>query len=659
LDLGANFEIEGRHSAEEVGRALAVAVKRHDAFALRFGLSAAGPMCWTEDGPTVRYSVDDLTTDPDSLANGGPIAWATESVVKPIDIEKGPTVAAMLLRLSETKSILSISSHQLVADAWTIRILVEDLLDEWRRFRSEPVRMRRATRSFVDLLRSLGDESESRVGEGRRSYEPELLKGPNAGVEKELIVGGGSGGEFAFRLGEDCTRRFRRVCGQNAVTAFTGFLSAFVLLLSESGVDSGAPIGVVVSHRDPRHFGRTAGCFVEVVPFKSALAAGMSVSKVLHHIKQDLERARALPGVFCGAADSRIPRTMISMVRDAKAKLSPPNGILVRYQRQSRRHVECDLHLFIHDFGDDVEIVLNYDDSVLSENEVNDLAKRLENILEQLSEGRWAAQRGLCIRAPVQTRAGSFGFSLHHIGLSVWERDLALRRLASQGINLYGESVIDQEIGVELALGGPVGDVLLEVVAPLGPTAPCVGALVRDGEGAYHCCWSVTSVDEIHRHLMQWEVGFSVVSTERQTPLFSDGKVTFVVVDGFGLVEWLVTAGPAPEVEVQVQREDLEIVVESDNRANAIRFLRSLGYIRDEVRPEAIYEVLRTRGKSHHFTLVASQRGSSGVHRIANVSNKTSYMDLTGERQMNQFTNWWERVVIESKKSDGINEHSP
>jgi len=76
-----------------------------------------------------------------------------------------------------------------------------------------------------------------------------------------------------------------------------------------------------------------------------------------------------------------------------------------------------------------------------------------------------------------------------------------VRRLAARGIRPIGDVVPDPEIGVVFGLAGPVNGVLLELVAPLGPSAPCVGTLHRNGEGSYHGCWQVSSLEALRAHL--------------------------------------------------------------------------------------------------------------------------------------------------------------
>ena len=258
LHIGIELEICGRHDSDEVHAAVELAIRRHESFALRFTIGSMGTMCFLRDAPVAHWDVHDgygneNIFDADQLAR-----MAAKLHRGTIDIENGPSICATLSRLDMAISVLSITAHQLVADARTLRIVIEDILEEWRRIRGDAVRRRRSSPGFTQVLRSFGGAEAADTRMSRPRKEPVLARPDSMRVPPTNR--GGRGDEYAFRLDENRVRDLRQVCGQSGVTLFSGLLTGFGMMASEQGIADWSDIGIVVSHRDLRTYGRTAGC---------------------------------------------------------------------------------------------------------------------------------------------------------------------------------------------------------------------------------------------------------------------------------------------------------------------------------------------------------------------------------------------------------------
>lgn len=81
-------------------------------------------------------------------------------------------------------------------------------------------------------------------------------------------------------------------------------------------------------------------------------------------------------------------------------------------------------------------------------------------------------------------------FRLHHIAIAVTDIDAALPAY-TRGLGLTAVHIEDVPVqGARVALL-PLGEVSLELVAPLVPHGPLAQAIERRGEGVHHLCFEV------------------------------------------------------------------------------------------------------------------------------------------------------------------------
>jgi len=607
LNIGANVVIEGPCSSHNLEAAFRVAVTQHDAFRLRFRLGKAGPECQPLDTPIIQWRVLDLGYQQD-LAREGVHCQIAECERLPFSPADGHLVRATLYQMGGGLAVLAVTAHHLIADAWTIRTLVQDILYQWRRIQGEAVSSRPHPGSFLEFLRSCPCAASGvPMRSGRASFKLPL---DHIVVPEERS---GKGGEVAVRLDRTIYDRFRRRCAEVGQTPFAGLTGALFILLAQVCRTSNVEAGIVVTTRDLRRHRRTAGCFVHAALVASEIRQGGTPSQVIRDIGLGIQEVWAearwgqlLPG-------TRFP-VMISMVRDSSVCLHGPQGVSLRYERRRRTQAECDLHVFIYDHADGVEVVFNYDADVLTVGTAKSWTRDYLQLVELISE---SPQVPIEV-ARCEGEAGGFESSvptvacrLQHVGLAAWELDIGLRRLESVGVALRGQPWVDSEAGVAMALTGPAEGIQFEVVAPMRENAPCVGALMRDGEGPYHCCWRVSDADAMLGAMKRSRVEHTVIRRSGKSGLFPSETITFVVVQGFGLIELLHGVRADEDGGRRSQNGAvLWLGFESDDVANARRFLLLAGYNRRGAAGQDVEAEVWTKGFDRNY-LAKFVRGRS------------------------------------------------
>ena len=130
--VGAALLIEGALEVEALRKAFGALVERHEALrttlrsedgrAVQVIAPTAPAQCWP-------LPVTDVPISPDTIDDGLGHArdLARVELVRPFDLERGPLFRTMLLRLGAAQHILVIVMHHVVADGWSVGILVHEL----------------------------------------------------------------------------------------------------------------------------------------------------------------------------------------------------------------------------------------------------------------------------------------------------------------------------------------------------------------------------------------------------------------------------------------------------------------------------------------------------------------------------------------------------
>jgi methylmalonyl-CoA/ethylmalonyl-CoA epimerase len=95
-------------------------------------------------------------------------------------------------------------------------------------------------------------------------------------------------------------------------------------------------------------------------------------------------------------------------------------------------------------------------------------------------------------------------FSFHHIGIAVEDLSTAIpvcKALFRYELTAGPFDDLIQNVSV-CFLSRKEGDVLIELVAPLGPNSP-IDQTLKKGGGIYHVCYSVADIDEAIRDLIE------------------------------------------------------------------------------------------------------------------------------------------------------------
>src|SRR5262245_16773617 len=122
------LRLSGRLDTDALRMSLDRIVERHEALRTRLPLVDGEPAQVVAPGSALDLPVVDLSAEPEPLRGGSLDRVVAEHVARPFDLAQGPLLRAALIRLHERDHALLLLVHHAVADAWSLLVLIGELV---------------------------------------------------------------------------------------------------------------------------------------------------------------------------------------------------------------------------------------------------------------------------------------------------------------------------------------------------------------------------------------------------------------------------------------------------------------------------------------------------------------------------------------------------
>ncbi|MGH9363634.1 MAG: condensation domain-containing protein, partial [Thermoanaerobaculia bacterium] len=275
--LAGAGRIRGDLDASALARAFQALVERHPALHLVVGPGPEGPVHRAQEPAAIRLRQEDAT----GWSSSRLAAWLLEEAYRPFDLERGPLIRAVLLRRAGDEHILMLAAHHIVADLWSIDLLLREL---GALYAGEPLPALAV--SLADFVRWQRQLLASPRGESLWAYWRDQLAGsPRAlslATDRPRPRYQTFGGALRTRrLDPALSASVGALARTRGVTLHTTLLAAFAALLHRTTGEEDLLIGTPTAGRGPAALAGVVGYFVNPVVVRSTLNGDPSFAELL------------------------------------------------------------------------------------------------------------------------------------------------------------------------------------------------------------------------------------------------------------------------------------------------------------------------------------------------------------------------------------------
>ncbi|MCP3099463.1 amino acid adenylation domain-containing protein [Myxococcus sp. K15C18031901] len=286
--------LEGVLDVAALERAFAEVVRRHESLRTTFHARAGTPRQVIaspgELAPVLE--LEDLRSLPEFEREARALRIARESARVPFDLTRGPLLRTRLLRLGEREHLLVVVMHHIVSDAWSLGVLVREVVALYEAFSAErPPGLPELTYQYADHAewqrgRLRGEVLERELAWWRRCLDgmPPALELPTDGPR--LTDSSCPGAVLPVELPAPLVRALRTLCRAQGATLFMGLLAGFQALLSRYCGQDDVAVGVPVAGRQQVQTEELIGFFVNTLVLRTKLDGDPSFLDLLGRARE-------------------------------------------------------------------------------------------------------------------------------------------------------------------------------------------------------------------------------------------------------------------------------------------------------------------------------------------------------------------------------------
>ncbi|MEH1791682.1 amino acid adenylation domain-containing protein [Nostoc sp.] len=283
-------------------------IRRHEVLRTSFTVVDGQPAQVINQAPSLTLAVEDLRSLSERERPQEAQRLATEFAQQPFDLSAQSLLRATILQLSEKNYHLIVTLHHIIADGWSIGILIKELAALYEAFSTGKLsplpELPIQYRDFVNWQRQWLDcESATRTLRERiqflLTYWKQKLQGqlpilnlptdrPRrsfASYHQTSPVQKFKGAQGKLVLSQTLTKELKNLSRHSGVTLFMTLLTAFKTLLYRYTGQTDIVVGSPIANRNRAEVESLIGFFVNVLVLRTDLSGDLSFQEFLTRVK--------------------------------------------------------------------------------------------------------------------------------------------------------------------------------------------------------------------------------------------------------------------------------------------------------------------------------------------------------------------------------------
>jgi amino acid adenylation domain-containing protein len=333
------YRLSGELNVEGLEQALIGVVRRHEALRTVFGEVNGNPVQIIRNDNDIKLIRIDLR----ALPNGASKAAAAHLLAErssPFDLATGPLLRVKLLHLTETDSLLLVTTHHSISDHWSMQVFRGELVKLYEAFvEGRPTPLSKPTIQFGDYAcweRQLLDTGQL---DGHATYWKHQIN--KVRCQREIDTSTKSDSEFlseyirqAIDIDVNGLTQTQRLAKELNCTPFMVVMSAVFVMLYFMFQEPDIRIGTLVSNRRKHEVEGVIGHLLNTVIISARLSRADTFQQVV-----SLVRTASLAAY----ANQEYPFEQLARVLETKHKLEREClfRVLLNYQQHTFRPINA------------------------------------------------------------------------------------------------------------------------------------------------------------------------------------------------------------------------------------------------------------------------------------------------------------------------------
>ncbi|MEA2694752.1 MAG: hypothetical protein QOJ16_4139, partial [Acidobacteriota bacterium] len=291
-NIAGAVRLDGRLAVPVLASSLAAVVARHESLRTTFTVVAGEPAQRIAPAPDPGLPLVDLAALPEAGREAEALRLAAAEAALPFDLAFGPLLRTTLLRLGEAEHVLVFVVHHIVADGWSMEVLLREVAAAYGAFAAgrpaplPPLPIQYADFALWQRRRLSGAELERQLGHWRTALAgaPAVLALPadRPRPPRQSFAGG----EVQSLLPAAVRTALLALARRQGASLFMLLLAAFEALLARHTGQEDLTIGTPVANRSHREVEGLIGFFTNTLVLRADLAGDPRFSDLLARVRR-------------------------------------------------------------------------------------------------------------------------------------------------------------------------------------------------------------------------------------------------------------------------------------------------------------------------------------------------------------------------------------
>ncbi len=289
-NIPAAVRLQGRLNVRALSACLTEIARRHESLRTTFTVTGgAVPHVLQVIAPPsdLPLLVADLAGLPEPAREAEAARLAHEEARRALDLKTGPLLRATLARLGEREHTLFLSVHHIVADGWSIGVLVRELSALYSAFvQGHLSPLPDLPVQYADFAAWQRSWLQGEVLEAQLGWWRERLAGAPAVIELPAdrprpAMQSARGGRMGYVLPPELSQGLQALVRTEGATLFMVLLAGFQALLARTTGREDLPVGTPIANRNRAEIEGLIGFFVNTLVLRGDLAGDPSFRELL------------------------------------------------------------------------------------------------------------------------------------------------------------------------------------------------------------------------------------------------------------------------------------------------------------------------------------------------------------------------------------------
>lgn len=405
FNISMAVRLEGKLNITALKRALGALVRRHEVLRTTFDVTAddGHPFQSVHTPPSYwPLPLTDLAHLPPPARKDEMRRTIAAEAAHRFDLENGPTFRTALLRLGADEHVLLLSLHHIIADGWSLGILVRELTVLYESSVSgiasplPALPIQYADFAVWQRQWLQGEVLQKQIDYWSRQFAglPDALELPTD-YPRRAVQSFRGGREF-FSLNEKLSKELKELGQREGATLFMTLLAAFQLLLHQYSGQDDIVVGSNIANRNRGAVEKLIGFFVNNIVLRTSLAGNPTFRELLARTRdvtfgayahQDVPFEMLLEAIPAQRHEHLVPPFQVMFVlQNAPFPTVEVNGLKLSLLDSSTETSNFDLVLFMNETGRQLTGWLHYNTDLFAAATIRRLVERFQNLLHEIAE---------------------------------------------------------------------------------------------------------------------------------------------------------------------------------------------------------------------------------------------------------------------------------